>query len=106
MSNRKETKLKEVYNPDNFKNLGHELVDLLTEHLKNSQEGNIPVTNWKDPIEQYEFWKNYKLEEKDPIKLFKDILEKSINLHHPNYMGIKYLLRHHCQFYRAYLKII
>lgn len=82
-----EDKLREVYNPDNFNSTGHELIELLTDYLQNSTEGNIPVLNWKEPSKQLEFWKNYELGNNSPVKLFKDIIDNSIHLHHPKYMG-------------------
>jgi L-2,4-diaminobutyrate decarboxylase len=80
-------KLKEAYNHSSFNKVGHELIDILTEYLKDSTEGNIPVMNWKEPADQLTYWQNYKLKNNDPIELFKDIIDNSIHIHHPKYMG-------------------
>ncbi|MCF8299288.1 MAG: aminotransferase class I/II-fold pyridoxal phosphate-dependent enzyme [Saprospiraceae bacterium] len=79
-------KLKELFDPSQFKDLGYKLVDILTDYFKNMNEGNAPVNNWEEPYEQLKFWKNYK-NDSSPIKLFEDIISRSINIHHPGYMG-------------------
>ena len=80
-------KLKDVYNPDSFNKTGHQLIELLTNYLVESTEGSIPVLNWKEPSDQLEFWKKFTKESNDPIELFKNIIDKSIHIHHPQYMG-------------------
>ncbi len=82
-----EDKLREVYNPDNFKKAGYELIDLISGYLKNAEQGDIPVNNFEEPEKQLEFWKNYELGNNPPVKLFKDIIDRSIHVHHPKYMG-------------------
>ncbi|NQU34626.1 MAG: aminotransferase class I/II-fold pyridoxal phosphate-dependent enzyme [Bacteroidetes bacterium] len=82
-----ENRLKDTYNPGNFNSIGHELIDLLTKYLKDSTEGNIPVMNWKEPSDQLKFWKDFTLENNNPIELFKAIIDNSIHIHHPKYMG-------------------
>ena len=82
-----ENRLKDTYNPENFNSIGHELIDLLTKYLKDSTEGNIPVMNWKEPSDQLKFWKDFTLENNNPIELFKAIIDNSIHIHHPKYMG-------------------
>ncbi|MFA5417569.1 MAG: pyridoxal-dependent decarboxylase [Bacteroidales bacterium] len=79
--------LKAVYQAENFKTLGYKLIDLLSNHLTEAQHENIPVMNWHEPAAQLEFWKHYQLKENNPIKLFEDILERSIHIHHPKYIG-------------------
>lgn len=80
-------KLKEVYSPKNFQKVGYELVDLLTNYLQNSQNQETSVQTWKTPEEQLGFWKNYELNSESPIQLFEKVLENSMRLHHPHYIG-------------------
>jgi L-2,4-diaminobutyrate decarboxylase len=82
-----EDKLKEVYNPENFKQVGYELIDLISGYLKDAEQGNIPVNKFEEPETQMEFRKNYDLGDNPPVKLFKDIIDRSIHVHHPKYMG-------------------
>ena len=80
-------KLKQVYDPESFKQLGYEIIDLLTHHLEEAQNEHIPVMNWQEPSSQLDFWKNYALGDKPAVSLFKEIIGKSIHIHHPKYMG-------------------
>lgn len=79
--------LKEIYSPKKFQEQGHKLVDLLAKYINDSAEQEIPVNNYQEPNEQLEYWRNYKLDDKNPITLFKDIIEKSIHIHNPKYIG-------------------
>ncbi len=79
--------LKEVYSADLFREQGHALVDLLAQYLESAQNQTIQVNNYIDPDEQLRFWENYQPEVSDPNVLFKDIIEKSIHIHHPHYVG-------------------
>lgn len=80
-------KLKEVYSPAQFKKLGYELVDMLSTYLENAQQETIPANNYFDPADQFRYWKNYQLNPDLPTSLFKDIIDRSIQIHHPKYMG-------------------
>jgi L-2,4-diaminobutyrate decarboxylase len=81
------TNLENAYNPENFRELGHELIDMLADHLTAAIGGTEKVMNWKDPAEQLEYWdKNSGLDQPLP-ELFKNIIENSIHIHHPRYIG-------------------
>lgn len=82
-----EDKLREAYNSDNFKKAGYELIDLIADYLIDAEEGNIPVNNFEEPEKQLAFWKNYELGTDPPVTLFKEIIDRSIHVHHPKYMG-------------------
>ena len=78
--------LKAAYHPESFREQGHLLVDLLADYLTQAQKGDqIPVLNWHEPEKQFEFWEDYSGQ--SPDQLFKDILDRSIHLHHPGYVG-------------------
>lgn len=81
------SKLESIYDPNEFNKVGHELIDLLTGYLKDSKDEKIPVMNWVEPSEQLKFWKQFTEESSDPIELFKNLIDRSIHLHHPKYMG-------------------
>ncbi|NQV03434.1 MAG: pyridoxal-dependent decarboxylase, partial [Bacteroidia bacterium] len=83
-----EKKISDIFNPERFKSEGHKLVDLLANYLDQAMSGNeMPVLKWIDPDQQVEFWKNYVIDEKDITSFFKDVLNNSIHLHHPKYIG-------------------
>jgi len=79
--------MKHIYNSEDFRKTGHELIDLLADHLDAAQEGKIPVLPYETPDNQLAFWEKYDLEDASAITLFKDIIERSIALNHPRYMG-------------------
>jgi L-2,4-diaminobutyrate decarboxylase len=80
--------VKKAYDPESFRKTGHELVNKLADYLQNNMNGNNEkVMNWKDPAEQLEFWNDYLAKGKSSSGFFADIIEKSIHLHNPKYMG-------------------
>lgn len=80
--------LKEAYNPETFRKTGHELVDQIADYLlKNMNNNGEKVMNWLDPNEQLNFWKTYLEQKKGSPEFFTDIIEHSIHLHNPKYMG-------------------
>lgn len=79
--------MKHIYNSEAFRKSGHELIDLLADHLDAAQQGTIPVLPWETPENQLKFWEKYDLEDGSVNTLFKDIIERSIALNHPRYAG-------------------
>jgi L-2,4-diaminobutyrate decarboxylase len=82
-----ETRLDDLYNPKKFEEFGFELIELISSFLDDSHKDTIKVNNWKEPEDQLEYWRNYNIEGDSPKQLFKDILENSINVQHPKYIG-------------------
>lgn len=80
-------KIKQAYDPNSFRKYGHELIDLISDHLEHASQQSIPVNEWQEPNEQLAYWENYSFDQKSPTPFFKDILKKSIHVHHPNYIG-------------------
>lgn len=84
-------RLAEAYNPANFRTLGHQLIDLLADHLEKAQDPkNQQLINYREPKEELKFWQNdFAQAEKEGASLtfFEDLLEHSIHLHHPHYIG-------------------
>jgi len=80
--------LQKAYDPELFRKEGHELVDLLADYLKNSGSGKTKkVIDWIEPDDLYEKWKNY-FEKDIPVnEFFSDLIDQSIQLHNPRYMG-------------------
>lgn len=82
-----DNKLKAVYDSQEFRKTGHELIDLLADYLSAAQNQEIKTLNWASPAKQLDYWENYRTEKGDEIQLFRDIIEHSIHIHHPRYMG-------------------
>ncbi len=82
--------LKEAYNSEEFRKKGHELVDVIADHLKDCYSKKInTVIDYKDPDELYKKWKDELTENKfgKSEALWKEIIKDSIRIHNPNYMG-------------------
>lgn len=82
--------IQQAYEPDAFRRACHELADLLADHLlavrQNEGEPAIPFAS---PEEEYAFWQHDYKENRggSPTELFKAVLEHSIRVQHPRYMG-------------------
>lgn len=82
--------LKAAYDPDTFRREGYALIDLLSEYLRSALGGDRePVLRWETPDEQLRRWEDDSLEAPsgDVQQLFKGVLDGSVHLHHPQYMG-------------------
>ena len=79
--------LKKIYAADNFRKSGHEIVDIIADHLENSLNQDIPVNDYKSPENQLAFWRNIVHGDHDIQDILSKIIDGSIHLHHPKYMG-------------------
>ena len=81
---------KKYFDPEDFRKQGHQLVDQLADYLQSCFTDEVlPVLPWRDPAEQYEFWKADfgKPAEESPENFYKTVLDNSIHLHHPRCVG-------------------
>lgn len=81
--------LKAAYDPENFRNIGHQLIDLLSDHLSQAQTASKDkVLNYRSPEKELEFWKeHFQSSQLNPVDTFKAILLHSIHIQDPRYMG-------------------
>lgn len=80
--------LRRAFDPEFFRAQGHDLIDRLADYLRAQQSGNAPGTiPWRDPSQELEFWKNWQGNPDDLSGLFEAVLDHSIHLHNPRYMG-------------------
>lgn len=82
--------LNSAFNPENFRQQAHELVDIIADYLNDAQNGHLKTTiPWTEPEDSLEYWqKDFQqplLE--NPNTLFKDVIARSTHLHTPQYMG-------------------
>lgn len=76
-----------VYDPENFRKLGHQLIETLANHLDQSVHGTSEkVIHWNIPGTEHEFWKEF-LAHGNETELFSEIVKHSTHVHHPKYMG-------------------
>ncbi|GAB5550647.1 MAG: aminotransferase class I/II-fold pyridoxal phosphate-dependent enzyme [Saprospiraceae bacterium] len=82
--------IQKAYDAEQFRQQGHSLVDLLADRLAASTTG-IPkqVLPWQETETAMQTWIQdfAKAPDTDITGLFKKVLEESINVHHPKYMG-------------------
>ncbi len=77
-----------IYDAKNFRNMGHEIIDLLADHLHKVQtDMTQPVYPYRSPEEELSFWQNDFVSETDTLTTFKNIIKHSMQLQHPRYIG-------------------
>jgi len=85
-----ESPITRAYSPEEFRTNGHQLIDLLADHLSKTQSGNQGKTlNWESANDMLRFWQedfNSPLQD-SPAELFKAVLSRSINLYSRAYAG-------------------
>ena len=78
-----------AFDPAAFRAQGHQLVDLLADHLATAQGRIGPVLPWKEPEQSVADWPADFTDQggEDPAALFSKVIESSHHLHHPRYVG-------------------
>ncbi len=86
-----EKHIKKAYEPHHFREQGHQLIDLLADYLQTVQDNpdSLEAIHWKEPEEML---KNWSLDEEEPrennwLNFYKKVLDTSVHVHHPKYMG-------------------
>ncbi len=85
-----DTILEQAYSPDQFRQVGHQLIDQLATHLAETHSQQEPtVIPWQTPDDALAHWRVDFAQPKltDPSSLFADIIAHSVKLQHPRYMG-------------------
>jgi L-2,4-diaminobutyrate decarboxylase len=82
-----------AFDPDRFRRDGQAIVDLLAAHLARAQAGApMPVLPWLAPDASVEHWRAVLARSgtgagQDLPALLAEVVERSIHLHHPGYVG-------------------
>ncbi len=83
--------LSEAFDSSSFRKTGYKLIDTISDYLELVERGksSFPVLPYKTPSEMYSFWENdFNNSENSGIEdFFKVIIENSIHLHNPKYLG-------------------
>lgn len=80
------TALDQVYDAEEFRRLGHILIDQLADHLgQNIRREQEKVLDYLEPDDHFAFWQQ--AGEMDTERYFEEVMRKSIKLHHPRFMG-------------------
>lgn len=78
------------FNIENFRKDGHSLVDILSDYLGDALSGKeMPVLPWNDPdrLAEYFSFDSSGGEEESLDSFIKRIIDNSIHIHHPHYIG-------------------
>ena len=78
-----------AYSPETFRQQAHALVDLLADHLSQAEAATNPVLPYTEPDEQLAYWQADFQQPVDanPLPLLTTMVQRSIHLHHPHFMG-------------------
>ncbi|HMO40119.1 MAG TPA: aminotransferase class I/II-fold pyridoxal phosphate-dependent enzyme [Saprospiraceae bacterium] len=81
--------LEQAYNIDDFRSWGHQLIDLLADHLSQlrTAPNETPAIPYRRPEEELAFWQNDLANTAAPLDFFRNVLQHSVQVHHPHYMG-------------------
>ncbi|MBK8490808.1 MAG: aminotransferase class V-fold PLP-dependent enzyme [Saprospirales bacterium] len=80
--------LQQAFDPEAFRRQGHVLIDRLADYLQDQLSGTAPqVIPWQEPHVQRDFWQEWLEEPGKQPDFFQTVLDRSIHLHHPRYMG-------------------
>jgi L-2,4-diaminobutyrate decarboxylase len=85
-----ESEIPAPFNPEEFRKLGHTIVDTLSDYLETTLSGSkMPILPWNEPdslAQKFSFDSGGGANE--PLDSFiKRILKHSIHIHHPDYIG-------------------
>lgn len=81
--------LNKAFDPENFRQSGHQLIDMLADYLQEAQsDASLKTIPWKSPEQQLKYWQEDEAKGKgDVMELFRKVMEDSIHIHHKKYMG-------------------
>lgn len=80
--------LRQAYDPENFRDQGHRLVDLIADHLEASRsQKEKTVLPWMDPDQRLLKWKDALESDFEFDTFWKDTIDETIHIHHPKYLG-------------------
>ena len=84
---KEETALERLYDSQEFRKIGHELIDFISAYLESSYADQLVVNDYKVPDDALIEWKDFLDGKPSTLEYFKKVITDSIHLHNPNYMG-------------------
>jgi L-2,4-diaminobutyrate decarboxylase len=80
--------LRQAYDPENFRDQAHRLVDLVADHLEASfSQSEKTVLPWVDPDQRLLKWQKDLDQEFIFEPFWTDTINETIHIHHPKYLG-------------------
>ncbi|MEM8999241.1 MAG: aminotransferase class I/II-fold pyridoxal phosphate-dependent enzyme [Bacteroidota bacterium] len=81
------TLLHHLYDSEDFREKGVQLIHLLAKHIEDTTHGtNTKAIAWNTPENELAFWTHF-LETGNKANFFNEILKRTIHTHHPKYVG-------------------
>ncbi|MEQ9442310.1 MAG: pyridoxal-dependent decarboxylase [Cyclobacteriaceae bacterium] len=84
------TLLQQAYDPEQFRQQGHQLIDRLADYLTQMQQSpHLAVLPWQSPEDKLFSWEAdlSQSPQGNPSQFFDRVLMESMHIHHPRYMG-------------------
>lgn len=83
----RQERLQAAFAPKTFKEIGYQLIDNLANHLDSTlNDDSAKTLFWNAPEDEANYWKNV-LKNGSKDLLFESIIERSIHIHNPKYIG-------------------
>ncbi|GAB3196949.1 L-2,4-diaminobutyrate decarboxylase [Pontibacter aydingkolensis] len=83
--------LDKAYATEDFRRQGHALIDLMADYLAQatSDSKEVQAIPWQSPEKQLDYWQKdfSKVDTIDPLDLFRDVIDRSIQVHRKRYLG-------------------
>lgn len=81
--------LKKAFDPAEFRKQGHTLVDMIADYIESVQnDPTQKVLPYQEPEDMHKIWKeDLQTPSSDISETFKKIIDHSIHVHHPRYIG-------------------
>jgi len=80
-------RLREAFDPERFRALGHQVIDQLADHLAAAEGSQIPALPWRDPDDVLSDWPAMFPGDEPLLDLLARYVAGANHLHHPGYVG-------------------
>lgn len=83
------SKLEKAYSVENFREQGHELIDMIAHFLEDTETDRGLAIPWQHPEEQLKYWKQdfSKAPLDKTLNLLRDVMKRSVQVHRKRYLG-------------------
>ena len=83
-----ENPIQSTYDPESFRRRGHELIDLLADHLaKSTARHNEQVMPWQPPDQSCQFWDEFANSKPNLVELADEVIKRSVRISDPRFIG-------------------
>ncbi len=79
--------LQKAYDPELFREQGHDLIERMADLLEKAQSGESPAIRYQEPEQAWKYWSEARQSSQHPVDLLEYALREGVQLHSPRYMG-------------------